>query len=145
MVLSSRNLKRKNISKDDIYPEVELFLLPDLDFKGGSMSKFRVRDKEIKIMCTAAEKEQIEQNARDSGMDMSRYLRTMGLEGYIIDIDFTELKNLIYEVNKIGNNINQIAYHVNRDHIVYRSDIEEVKVQINTLWSLLRAKLFSFK
>lgn len=109
------------------------------------MSKFRVRDKEIKIMCTAAEKEKIEQNAKDNGMDMSRYLRTMGLEGCIINIDFTELKNLIYEVNKIGNNINQIAYHVNRDHIVYRSDIEELKLQINTLWSLLRAKLFSFK
>ena len=109
------------------------------------MTKFRVRDKEIKVMCTEAEKEQLIQNAKDNGMDMGRYLRTMGLEGCIINIDFTELKNLIYEVNKIGNNINQIAYHVNRDHTVFRSDINEVKLQIDTMWSLLRSKLFSFK
>lgn len=109
------------------------------------MSKFRVRDTSIKIMCTAAEKNQIEQNAKDNGMDVSRYLRTMGLEGCVIKIDFTELKNLIYEVNKIGTNINQIAHHVNSSHLVYQSDIENIKLQINTLWSLLRAQLFSYK
>lgn len=109
------------------------------------MSKFRVRDRAIKIMCTESEKDKIAQNAKDNDMDISGYLRTMGLEGCIIKVDFTELKSLIYEVNKIGTNINQIAYHVNSRYTVYQSDIENIKLQFDTLWSLLRAQLFSYK
>ena len=69
----------------------------------------------------------------------------MALEGCIINVDFAELKNLIYEVNRIGNNVNQIAHHVNSDHVVYQSDVEEIKHQIDTLWSLIRAELFRYK
>ncbi len=109
------------------------------------MGKFRVRDKEIKVMCTDMERLSIEKYASDNHMSISGYMRKMALEGCIINVDFAELKNLIYEVNRIGNNVNQIAHHVNSDHVVYQSDVEEIKHQIDTLWSLIRAELFRYK
>lgn len=109
------------------------------------MGKYRVRDKEVKLRCTEAEKLEIERLASENNMSINTYLLKMALEGYIIKVDFSELKNLIYEVNRIGNNVNQIAHHVNSDHVVYRSDVEEMKRQTDMLWSLLRAELFSYK
>lgn len=109
------------------------------------MSEFRVRDKQVKFRCTETEKLEIERLAFENNMNVNTYLRKMALEGCIINVDFTELKQLIYEVNRIGNNVNQIAHHVNRDNVVYKSDIEELQGQISMLWSLLRAELFSLK
>lgn len=109
------------------------------------MGKFRVRDKEVKLRCTEVEKLEIERLASENNMSVNTYLCKMALEGCIIKVDFTELRNLIYEVNRIGNNVNQIAHHVNTDHVVYQSDIEAVKHQIDTLWSLIRAELFRYK
>lgn len=109
------------------------------------MGKFRVRDKQVKFRCTEAEKMEIERLASENHMSINTYLRKMALEGHIVNVDFSELKNLVYEVNRIGNNVNQIAYHVNRDNMVYKSDIDDVKSQINMIWTLLRAELFSLK
>lgn len=102
--------------------------------------KFRVRDKVLKIWCTELEKEKIRQLAEENKMNMNNYLLKMALEGYVLNEDFTEIKQLFYEINRIGNNINQIAYHINRDEDIYKEDIEEVKRQIDLLWVLLRSE-----
>lgn len=109
------------------------------------MDKFRVRNKEVKLRCTEAEKLEIERLASENHMSVNTYLCKMALEGCIINVNFTELKNLIYEVNRIGNNVNQIAHHVNSDKVIYQSDIEEVKRQVDLLWTLIRAELFKYQ
>ncbi|MFC5647657.1 hypothetical protein ACFPYJ_00660 [Paenibacillus solisilvae] len=50
--------------------------------------------------------EMIDQKAAVAELDRSKYLRRMALEGYIIKRDYTQVEQLVYEVNKIGNNIN---------------------------------------
>lgn len=109
------------------------------------MAEFRIRDKAIKVMCTEPEKLKIEKLAFENNMNISGYMRKMALEGCIINVDFSELKQLIYEINRIGNNVNQIAYLANQDHAVHAGDIVEVQKQIDMIWTLLRAELFSFK
>lgn len=51
---------------------------------------------------------------------LGSYLLKMGLDGYVVNIDFSEIKSTLgelgsvrSELNKIGNNINQVAKHVN--------------------------------
>lgn len=109
------------------------------------MGTFRVREKSIKIMCTEIEKLQIEKLAAENNMNIGNYMRKMALEGYIINVDFSELKQLVYEVNRIGNNVNQIAHHVNTNKTIFKSDIEDINKQIASIWTLLRAELFSYK
>lgn len=109
------------------------------------MGKFRVRDREIKVMCTNTERLSIERAATENHMCISGYMRKMALEGFVIQVDFAELKNLIYEINRIGNNINQIAHKVNTEDAATWSDIKEVKRQVDLLWSLIRAELFKYR
>lgn len=62
---------------------------------------------------------------------MTNYMRLMALNGRVIKIDFSTLKEslsetgqYVYELNKIGNNINQIAYKLNQTDIVEKEDVE---------------------
>jgi hypothetical protein len=106
------------------------------------MNEFRVRDEQVKFRCTEAERQAIEERFRVSGShDLSAYLRKMAIDGYIINVDYKDLKDLIYEINKIGININQIAYHVNSEHLVHQKDMEHIQKDLDAIWQLLRSKL----
>ncbi|SEI97591.1 mobilisation protein (MobC) [Alkalibacterium gilvum] len=63
----------------------------------------------------------------------SDFIREAVLNNYIIVNDDTNLRELIYEVNKIGNNINQLTRLANKTKIVYSDDIENLKKQMNDI------------
>ena len=42
-----------------------------------------------------------------------------------------KMQNLMYELNRIGNNINQIAFKVNAKNEILSNDILEVKEQLS--------------
>lgn len=55
----------------------------------------------------------------------------MVLNGRVIKIDFSKLKkslaettSYVYELNKIGNNLNQIVHKLNQTDIVEKQDVE---------------------
>jgi len=68
----------------------------------------------------------------------------MAIDGYIIEVDYSNLKAVCYEVHKIGTNINQIAKWVNATNLIYESDISEIKERIEQIWLLLRLNLSKF-
>lgn len=119
-----------------------------LHYDGGcgmkdETKKYRVRDRNIHIMVTEYEYELIRQRMKESGKRTLReFLLASAVDGYIIKVDYTELKNLSYEINKIGNNINQIAYKANSTNSVSMTDIDEVKDKLDSIWKLLRAKFY---
>lgn len=45
------------------------------------------------------------------------YLRKMAIDGYIIQVDHTDIKAMTAEIQKIGVNINQIAKRVRLDKV----------------------------
>jgi uncharacterized protein (DUF1778 family) len=70
------------------------------------------REVEVKIRLTVQEKETIKKLAEEEGLTLSKYIRTQALKkkGKIQ----TELeKEIEYELNKIGTNINQMARALN--------------------------------
>lgn len=102
----------------------------------------RLRDEQLKIWVTQTEKDMIKDRMRTCDYtDMSRYIRDMAIDGYIINIDRQELKDLTLQISKIGNNINQIAHHANATGIVFQSDLDTVKMEMNRIWQLLRLNL----
>lgn len=102
----------------------------------------RIRPKQFKIMLTEKEKERIVENAKCLGFDnVGAYARKMMLDGYIINLksaDDKDLKHLMSEVSRIGNNINQIAKGLNSTHRIYESDIKEIQSGQATMIALLR-------
>ena len=106
------------------------------------MKPFRVREEQVNFRCTEAERQAIEEMFQTSGeKNFNTFLRKMVMNGYIVNVDYQDLKDLIYEINKIGTNINQIAHRVNADHALHQKDIEYLQKDLDNIWQLLRSKL----
>ena len=76
--------------------------------------------------------------------NMSAYIRKMVIDGYIIEVDYSDLKSVCYEMHKIGTNINQIAKRANSTNVVYASDFTDIKKRIEQIWQLLKSSLSKF-
>ena len=72
---------------------------------------------------------------------MSAYLRKIAIDGYVIQVDHSDIKAMTAEIQKIGVNVNQIARRVNATGSVYQEDIEEIKGVLNEIWQLQRLSL----
>ena len=73
--------------------------------------------------------------------NMAAYLRKIAIDGYIIQIDHSDIKAMTAEIQKIGVNVNQIARRVNSTGSVYQEDIDEIKGVLNEIWRLQRLSL----
>ena len=64
-----------------------------------------------------------------------------GWNGYVIRLDYSDVKAMTAELQKIGTNINQIAKRVNATGTLYAQDIEDIKGAMAEIWQLQRSIL----
>ena len=103
--------------------------------KRDIQKSFRVNEEEDKMI-----KEKMKQLGTDN---FGAYARKMLIDGYVVKTDYTTIKNLIKEINKIGVNINQIAKRTNETNRIYEDDIKELKGELEQVWQLLKSNLSS--
>ena len=102
----------------------------------------RKRNIQIKFRVTEEERNLIEEKMKQvPTSNMEAYLRKMAIDGYIIQIDHSDIKKMTAELQKIGVNINQIARRTNATGNVYQEDIEEIKGALKEIWRLQRLSL----
>jgi len=102
----------------------------------------RKRTVQIKFRVTKEERTLIEEKMKlIPTRNMAAYLRKMAIDGYVIQVDHSDIKAMTAEIQKIGVNINQIARRANATGNVYREDIEEIKGVLNEIWRLQRLSL----
>ena len=102
----------------------------------------RKRTMQIKFRVTEKERALIEKKMKlVPTRNMESYLRKMAIDGYIIQIDHSDIKAMTAEIQKIGVNVNQIARRVNATGSVYKEDIEEIKGVLAEIWRLQRLNL----
>ena len=102
----------------------------------------RKRTVQIKFRVTEEERVLIEEKMKlVPTRNMEAYLRKMAIDGYIIQIDHSDIKAMTAEIQKIGVNINQIARRVNATGSVYEHDIAEIKGALAEIWRLQRLNL----
>ena len=102
----------------------------------------RKRTVQIKFRVTEAERDLIlEKMKLIPTHNMAAYLRKIAIDGYIIQVDHSDIKAMTAEIQKIGVNVNQIAKRVNATDSVYEQDIEEIKGALNEIWRLQRLSL----
>lgn len=65
--------------------------------------------------------------------NMSAYLRKVAIDGKIEINDYSWVRELNYNLNKIGVNINQIAKRVNETGSVYKSDMNDICNKMNEI------------
>ncbi len=67
----------------------------------------------------------------------------MAIDGYIIQVDTTDIKEMTGPGFSIGRNINQIAKRVNAGGPTYQADMEEIRERLDQIWQLQRRILLS--
>lgn len=96
----------------------------------SNLQKFYLSDKELTIL---------EENMKAIGVkNKSEYFRDMVLKGekIVINFDYANMDKLVFELNKIGNNLNQIAKVTNEKRNIFNPEILELQnlmAQVNKI------------
>lgn len=85
--------------------------------------------------------ELIQKKAAAAKLDTTNYIKQMALNGYIIEYDLKLLNDFIYELNKIGVNINQIAKRVNETGSIHEDEIEAIQGDMERMWESIKKSL----
>lgn len=105
----------------------------------------RLRDTSINFRVTNFEHDIIMHNFKESGSLSFRDFATKLLsDGYVLNINTSDLHSYAYEINKIGTNINQIAHKVNQlddkslDFHLLKQDVSECLFLMEELTKIVR-------
>lgn len=97
------------------------------------------KDVSIHFRLSSNLKEKIKRESEKSNMTMSKYINYCLNNKSIIVLE--NGKEIFYELNKIGNNINQIARKLN-SNIATNNDIknlENIEQELKRIWQLLNS------
>ena len=104
----------------------------------------RKRNIQMKFWVTEEEKRLIDEKmSQFPTKRYGAYLRKMAIDGYIIQVDTTDIKEMNKLLSAIGRNINQIAKRVNAGGPTYQADMEEILERLDQIWQLQRRILLS--
>lgn len=102
----------------------------------------RKRNIQMKFWVTEEEKNLIDQKMKLlPTRRYGKYLRKMAIDGYIIYMDTTDIKEMNQILGAISRNINQIAKRINSGGAVYQENMEEIKERMDEIWKLQRELL----
>lgn len=90
----------------------------------------RIRTDKFLLTMLPEERAMLEKNAADFGLTKSEYLRKLILADTLMGthrtMDKEQAEKLIYQVGKIGTNVNQIAYNTNVKAYTTKEDYERL-------------------
>lgn len=93
------------------------------------------RTKKMTFRLTNEEYKTIKGKVEKAGISQQQFLLKTVLEKEVICIK--KFQSLMFQLKKIGVNINQIAKNSNQTGVVTNNEIEEVKEGLNQIWRLL--------
>lgn len=99
------------------------------------MSTSRARPKQVKFWASEKELEQIKKKVKKSKLTQSEYLLRSALDKNILVVD--GLKEILLELSREGNNLNQIAKALNQNEEFKADQFLETKEKLMELWSLI--------
>ena len=103
------------------------------------MKPNRNRDRQVKFWVSDEEYALLQEKMEAAGgVNQGAYIRKMILDGYIVNLDIPELKEIIRLLSITSNNVNQMAHRLNTDGSIYQQDIREVEVQLEQNYKMLR-------
>ena len=102
------------------------------------------RKHSLHLYLNDAENELLEEKFKQSKIkSKSEFIRRLIIDGYIIEVNFSELNRYNFLLSNISNNINQIAHRINETRSIYKSDIDSVKEEVDKLWQQQKSMLSS--
>ena len=104
----------------------------------------RQREVQLKFRVTPEEREMIEQKMEQLGTtNMAAYLRKMAIDGYAINLELPELRDMVSLLRRSSNNLNQLTRRVHETGRFYDADLEDLRQSYDGLWDAAQKILSS--
>ena len=97
--------------------------------------KKRRRTIPLMFYVTPEERDQIEAKMAQLGTNnMSAYLRKIAIDGYVVQLDLPELREMVSLLRRSSNNLNQLARRANETGRIYPEDLADIRQNQAQLW-----------
>jgi hypothetical protein len=100
------------------------------NLKRSHQQLFRVDDSELALIK--------EKMAAAKILNKEAYFRRMVLDGYVLRLDFSDVRKMIRLQSNACNNLNQIARRINQGGGLYAKDIQIIRTDYERLWPQMR-------
>ncbi|MBQ9168076.1 MAG: plasmid mobilization relaxosome protein MobC [Oscillospiraceae bacterium] len=64
----------------------------------------------------------------------SAYLRKMALDGYCVNMDYSDIKEMVSLLRRCNNNLNQYTKKANETGSIYEEDLQDLKSRLDEIW-----------
>ncbi len=75
--------------------------------------------------------------------NLSAYLCKIAIDGYVVNLELPELKELVSLLRRSSNNLNQLAKRVHETGRIYGADLAELQERQEQLWDMAQKILAS--
>ena len=97
--------------------------------------KKRRRTIPLMFYVTPEERDQIEAKMAQLGTNnMSAYLRKIAIDGYVVQLDLPELREMVSLLRYSSNNLNQLTRRVHETGRVYAADMDDILQNQERIW-----------
>lgn len=96
----------------------------------------RKRDVQLNFRVSQHELDLIEEKMSQLGThNREAYLRKMAIDGYVLQLNLPELKELVSLMRRSSNNLNQLTRRVHETGRIYDADLEDLSRRQDQLWN----------
>ena len=89
-------------------------------------------------MVTPEEQALIADRMAEAGIsNMGAYMRKMALNGYVLHVDLSDIRELVALQRRCANNLNQVAIHANSYGGLYPDELKRLQKDYADLWGPL--------
>ena len=96
----------------------------------------RKRQRGIYFMVTEREYDLIVEKMEQANVrNMGAYIRKMAIDGFVIRLDLSDVREMVRLLRITSNNVNQIAKRANETRNIYEADIFDLRNRYDGLWN----------
>ena len=93
------------------------------------------RKSEIHVRVSDEERGMIRERMKASGVkNLNAYMKKMAIDGYLIMLDLSDVKEVVRLMRINSNNLNQYAKKANENGSIYHQDIRQLQEQQEEIW-----------
>ena len=94
----------------------------------------------ILVKLKDGDRTKIRERMKEAGIEnMSAFVRKMAIDGYVIHLDLSDVKEVSRLLRINANNINQCAKRANETGNIYYGEIKRIQTQQDQLWMMMKA------
>ena len=97
------------------------------------------RTEQFHFYATPEEAKRIRDREKEAGiLNESAYLRKMAIDGFLIQMDLSDVREAVRLLGITSANMNQYAKKANETGSIYKEDIQDIKAHQDELWQVMK-------